>query len=327
MKVCPRCQKTYTDDNLNFCLEDGSVLNAVNTAPPPPTNPMAEPRPTQQPQSFSQPQQQQQPGWNVQPHGQQYSMQPAKKSSKAWIWVLLILGAIILVCGGGIIGAFVYVGNKASEVANAVANANFNSPRSNKNSNSTSTSNTSSSTSSRTSVEELSVEDWKVEDTKGVSVQSNDSELLVKNSDSRHYYLLVGSAEDKTVDADAVLTVRNVDNGDTTMGYGLVFHSMTIPLIQDYAFLIDSKKQRYRIVHHTPLDEKAVVNWTKSDAIKQGGAPNTLEAHDNSGTIDLYINGQKVNSIPNTYGYSQGVIGIYASSGIQIAFSGMQLRH
>ena len=25
MKICPRCQKTYADDNLNFCLEDGSV--------------------------------------------------------------------------------------------------------------------------------------------------------------------------------------------------------------------------------------------------------------------------------------------------------------
>ena len=26
MKICPRCQKTYTDDNLNFCLDDGVVL-------------------------------------------------------------------------------------------------------------------------------------------------------------------------------------------------------------------------------------------------------------------------------------------------------------
>src|SRR6476469_9979595 len=113
MKVCPRCQKTYTDDNLNFCLEDGSVLNSVNAAPPPPTSPISEPRQTASPQSFSQPQQQ---GWNVQPQ-QPYSMQPPKKSSKAWIWVLLILGAIIVVCGGGIIGAFVYVGSKAQEVA------------------------------------------------------------------------------------------------------------------------------------------------------------------------------------------------------------------
>src|ERR687889_1529679 len=119
MKVCPRCQKTYTDDNLNFCLEDGSVLNQASSAPPPPTSPINDPRQTAPAN--------QQPGWNVQQQGQQYAMQqPPKKSSKAWIWVLLIIGAIILVCGGGIIGAFFYVGNKASEAANLIVNANFN---------------------------------------------------------------------------------------------------------------------------------------------------------------------------------------------------------
>src|SRR5690242_9733925 len=99
MKVCPRCQKTYTDDNLNFCLEDGSVLNSVNAAPPPPTNPMSAPPPTQQQGGFQQPQPAQQQNWNVQPQ-QPYSMQPRKKSSKSWIWVLLILGVLVLLCGG-----------------------------------------------------------------------------------------------------------------------------------------------------------------------------------------------------------------------------------
>src|ERR1051325_7888928 len=117
MKVCPRCQKTYTDDNLNFCLEDGSVLNAMNAAPPPPTNPISEPRPTQQ-QGFQPPQQQ---NWNVQPQ-QQYSMQPAKKSSKTWIWVLLILGVLVVLCGG--VGTVVYfvsknVGEGLSNLSNA----------------------------------------------------------------------------------------------------------------------------------------------------------------------------------------------------------------
>jgi hypothetical protein len=26
MKICPNCRQTYTDDNLNFCLTDGSFL-------------------------------------------------------------------------------------------------------------------------------------------------------------------------------------------------------------------------------------------------------------------------------------------------------------
>lgn len=31
MKQCPRCQRTYTDANLNFCLEDGELLTAASS--------------------------------------------------------------------------------------------------------------------------------------------------------------------------------------------------------------------------------------------------------------------------------------------------------
>lgn len=31
MKQCPRCQHTYTDDQLNFCLEDGELLTSVSS--------------------------------------------------------------------------------------------------------------------------------------------------------------------------------------------------------------------------------------------------------------------------------------------------------
>ncbi|HEX9962808.1 MAG TPA: hypothetical protein VGB00_17890 [Pyrinomonadaceae bacterium] len=37
MKHCPRCQSTYTDDTLQFCLQDGAVL--VNASEAPATNP------------------------------------------------------------------------------------------------------------------------------------------------------------------------------------------------------------------------------------------------------------------------------------------------
>src|SRR4051812_26473087 len=106
MKICPRCQKTYSDDNLNFCLEDGSVLTSAPAAAiPPETLVMGEPRPTQpQPVVPSQPAAQ--PAWNTPPQQQNYSMQPPKKSSKAWIWVILILGAVVLLCGGGLVAAF-----------------------------------------------------------------------------------------------------------------------------------------------------------------------------------------------------------------------------
>lgn len=34
MKRCPTCQSTYTDDSLNFCLQDGTTLLRVEDAPP-----------------------------------------------------------------------------------------------------------------------------------------------------------------------------------------------------------------------------------------------------------------------------------------------------
>jgi hypothetical protein len=64
MKQCPRCKQTYSDDQLNFCLEDGELLTAFSQEPPParyredppPTLLMNEPRvtnPTNWPQTPS----------------------------------------------------------------------------------------------------------------------------------------------------------------------------------------------------------------------------------------------------------------------------------
>src|SRR5262245_35771259 len=110
MKICPTCRKTYTDESLNFCLEDGSVLTIAPTEAPPtvmmqqpaPTNPSPGivPPPQTSPSGFGQPQQQIQTSWNPQ---SQYTVQP-KKSSKTWLWVLGILGLVLLLCGGGFAG-------------------------------------------------------------------------------------------------------------------------------------------------------------------------------------------------------------------------------
>lgn len=60
MKQCPRCNKTYTDENLNFCLDDGELLLQMAPQPgaflddPPPTMIMNEARVTN-PVSWQQP--------------------------------------------------------------------------------------------------------------------------------------------------------------------------------------------------------------------------------------------------------------------------------
>lgn len=34
MKICPKCSQSYTDDTLNFCLNDGSMLTPAPAAEP-----------------------------------------------------------------------------------------------------------------------------------------------------------------------------------------------------------------------------------------------------------------------------------------------------
>ena len=37
MRVCPKCNESYTDENLNFCLADGELLLETETQDAPPT--------------------------------------------------------------------------------------------------------------------------------------------------------------------------------------------------------------------------------------------------------------------------------------------------
>lgn len=323
MKVCPRCQKTYQDDNLNFCLEDGSVLTQAAGQQMPETILLNEPRITAQPSQAPQ-QSGAQGGWNVPPQ-QQYSMQPQKKSSKTWLWVLLILGGLVLICGGGFIGMLAYIGSQADNITSNVTNTSTSSNKfSSKN---TSDSNTTTSTSDRTALTTIDLSEWIPDSAKFAAVEFTDGELFVQNHEKSFYYVLAGTDDQKSVGGDTRITVRNVDNIETNLGYGVVFHSNPTPLQQGYAFVIDAKRKRYRVVRHSPKNETAVVNWSRSDAIREGTASNTLEVRDGSAGIDLYINGTKVNSIKNTHGYPNGVVGIYASNALKIAFKDFEVRH
>ncbi len=324
MKICPRCQKTYADDNLNFCLEDGSVLSPTQGQPAQMAETMfvPPPRPTQpQPQMPSMPTGQ--PGWN-QPQ-QQYSMQQQpKKSSKTWVWVLLILGALVLLCGGGFVGFLFYVGSQVENVANSGNSGNRATVPGNRGT-TTSTSN-STSTSSRNDLETIDLSAWVKETSDFGNTEMSGDEFLMSAKKKGFYYVLVSPDEYTTEKADTRVTLRNVNSAAGSLGYGLIFHSNPQPLQQDYAFLIDTKRQKYRVVSHTPKNEKSVVTWTTSTAIKEGSEENVLEARDLADKIELYINGTMVTSIKNVYGYAGGVPGLYAGDGVKVAFKKLEIR-
>lgn len=321
MKICPRCQKTYPDDNLNFCLEDGTTLQQMAAAPPPPTVQMNQPitNPSQPVGG--------QPAWNM---PQQYGGQPAKKSSKAWVWVLLILGVVIVLCGGGF-GLLAYIGYKA-EQANSNQSAGSNTSTSNTRTSTanskTTTSNsvTSSTTSSRSEITNLNFDMFVQKFSIYGTTETDGDELTVKANSGIAYYVLAAPDDYPDEDADTRVTVRNTTGGPCARGYGLVFHSNPTPLQQGYAFLIDTKRQKYSVVHHEPGKEMSVVGWTSSSAIKGGTDENTLEIRDHDKTIDLYINDTKVNSISNVYGYTGGVPGLYVGQGVTVAFKDFQIK-
>src|SRR4030095_6123612 len=110
MKICPTCRKTYTDDGLNFCLDDGSVLTLTPTEAAP-TVVMQQPLPTSPGPGLTAPQRTNPGGFGSQEQVQarwdpqaQYSVQPKKKSSKTWLWVVGLLCLGLLLCGGGLVG-------------------------------------------------------------------------------------------------------------------------------------------------------------------------------------------------------------------------------
>jgi len=328
MKICPTCRKTYTDETLNFCLEDGSVLTIAPTEAPPtvmmqqpaPTNPSPGiiPPPQTSPSGFGQPQIQ--TSWNPQ---SQYTVQP-KKSSKTWLWVVGIIGLVVLLCGGGfagLVGLAIY----NAEPTNQAKTNNPTFPPSN-------SSNTRANTAppppsdGRTNLETVDLSRWVQDDATYGNTDYTGGELIMSAKKKGYYFVLVAPKTYTTEDANTRLTVRNIDDADSTMGYGLVFHSNPQPLQQGYAFLIDAKKKRYRVVRHVPQNETEVVKWTNSSAINDGDQANVLEVRDKNGTIELYINDQRITAISNTYGYKDGVPGVYSGDGVRAAFSKLEIR-
>lgn len=318
MKICPTCRRTYDDDGLNFCLEDGSVLTLASVDPAAPTIVMHQPSPTNPSPS---------PGgvqtsWNA-PETTRYAMQPKKRSSKTWLWVVGILGVLALVCGGGFVGFFVYVAS--------VANSNMNSNTSRTSTNSTWKTNTSNVNAASPSLsvpadaEEVDLADWVKEFSVWGTTEFRDGEFLMAAKEKGYYYVLVAPDDYETRGATTRVTVRNPDLADSSLGYGLIFHSDPTPLEKDYAFLIDSKRKRFRVVRHEPEKETTVTAWTNSNLINEGDAENVLEVRDKGEQIEMYINGQLATKITNKQGPTSGVPGLYAGDGARIAFKKLEL--
>ena len=304
MKICPTCRQTYTDDTLNFCLNDGTVLSVVNDSgndqqtvfmgQANPTNNRFGNQTNQLPQN---------------PIVAPQFTSPPRKKSRAWMWVVGVVGGVILlgVVGFlGLIGLALSLDNTNSSNANTVKNNNSNGTRN-----------------SGLLTDDFS--SWRRETNDIGSSDFKNGEFIVSSKLENFYYVLMTRNNDfVTSDATTSVTVKNVEDKFARYGFGLVVKANPGNSTR-YAYLIDTLKQSYRIVLHTDNKENTVVNWTKSAAIKTGTQANELKVEDKNGSMTFYINGQLITTVKDSTGLKSGVAGIYASGAVPIAFSNLQI--
>jgi predicted nucleic acid-binding Zn-ribbon protein len=308
MKSCTKCGKSFSDDTLNFCLECGSQLLPQTTQ-----NQNAatifinQPLPTEN------------VGFRDQKQNFIPSQTPAKPKSRAWIWILGIFGALAVFGGIVMIALIAFVSsisneniakqnsNKIKEIANLTKDNKVSDGRKD------------------VLIDDLSK--WTFSDsTIGKSVYEANA-LDMSSIDNRHYFMLsTPNTKSRTENATVKVSVRNSQNQSSEIGYGLLIHCDELkPGKKDYAFLIDSKNGRYRILRHKDTNETEIVRWTKSSAVIVGSEINDLEVSDSNGSMSFKINGQLVKTIKESDGNNNGIVGLYTGTGFAISFSNLEI--
>lgn len=306
MKICPTCRQTYDDDSLNFCLNDGTVLNRINDGADQQTVFMGQANPTNNRlQNQTRPQSN---NWGSAPPNNI----PQQKKSKAWLWIVGIVGGVILLGIIGFIGLIAIALNFDDSNKNSVSNktiSNSNSANSRVN--------------SGTQTDDFS--SWRREVNDIGSSDYKDSEFIASSKLENYYYVLMTRNQNFiTSDATTKVTVKNIDDKPARFGFGLVVKANTANSTR-YAFLIETVKQSYRIVLHTNNKESTVVNWTKSSAIRGGTQANELKVKDENGKMTFFINGQSITTVTDSTGFKNGLAGIYTSGAVPIAFSNLEI--
>ncbi|HEX8709573.1 MAG TPA: hypothetical protein VF723_15135 [Pyrinomonadaceae bacterium] len=356
MKRCPACQRTYTDNDLSFCLEDGTALvnagpgsespsgfdpnatlafNTARETNPPPVEiynpgPALPERPAPTP---SWGQQQQQPYAPAAP--------PARKTS-ATPWIIGAIAAVV-VLGIGIVVLLSIAGssndsnqNNSNRVVNQ-NNANRNSNSSVVNANNSNAVNTNgmANTSSSTSTEpaslsdDFSVQKWPT-GTAAYGSFYQDGEYHMKARPNLYVYMFpLNVAAYTTKDASVKVTARSVDGKSPEYGYGLIVHGKVDAKssLEGYGFLIyTGTSPMYEIVRFNGGEPTPIVKWTQSSVIRSGTYPNQIEVRTQGTQLSLYINGQSVKSITDTANFTEGYVGLYTSETNEVAFDDMEIE-
>ncbi|MCS6874794.1 MAG: hypothetical protein N2Z23_07280 [Pyrinomonadaceae bacterium] len=291
MKICPLCNRRY-EDEMNFCVYDRGALVSIDISSA----------------AFSS------DARTVgEPVGDSWKETGKKKGSKAWLWVLGVFAGVALICSGGFIvllgllASLPVEENNSSDFARELDTIDI---------------------SQYKKALKDSLIDWvPARSIEGTEVTYSNNELVMKGKKDFYYVLITQKSNFRTENALTRVVVRNVTGKETKHGFGILIHSdPKRPLQRDYAFLIDTSSQKFRVVRHRDGQEETLVPWSKSDAIKPGIAENLLEVVDENGNMKFYVNRKILTSYSDDVGIKKGVVGIYVSDDLPIAFSGLEIR-
>ncbi|MEP6923946.1 MAG: hypothetical protein ABI954_05755 [Pyrinomonadaceae bacterium] len=297
MKKCPVCNRAYNDPTLNFCLEDGATL-IVQTGGFGQT----------QPQNFV-----------------TASQMQGRKKSNPLVWIVGVLGVLIVIGGIGAVSliALIAAGGNNGNNGKRTINSNGGGYGTNfKVSNDASNS-------SLQKGENIDFTRWGERKTAMGETKLAGDEFQVSALKNGYYYVVIASSkfEDKylTNDATVKVTTHSVTGNSPSLGYGIIVNSDVDPLKSDYAFLIRSDNQTFRIVRHQSNEEETVTKWTFAPQIRTGTQTNQLEVRSADTKLAFYINGQLATSVTDENGSDQGIVGLYTSDTAPIGFSNLQV--
>ena len=338
MKRCPNCNRTYTDEALNFCLEDGTPLvgsaaernetlryGAPRDSNPPPTE-VYRPVPSsnQAPPPMANRAPHFQPQWSPMPIAQ------PRKSNAVW-WVLGGL-AVVVVLGIGVVVILLAIASINSQ-SNSNRIANTNTVNRNTNSNRLGNTNSRGNTNSASTLPSSFTDDFSEQKW---TVTSSDFGTLWYLNDEYHmrskektYVVMYGPSNDyNTENATVRVTARSVDGTSPASGYGLIVHGERSKdeKLEDYSFLIFSGPDpQYKVLMHKAGMETKLTDWTSSSVIRKGTSPNQLEVRIKGTQMSFYINGQYVTSVTDTANYKRGRAGLYTSDEHEVAFDDLEI--
>lgn len=323
MRKCPVCNRTYTDESLNFCLEDGATLVADTT-----------------PSNFGSPS-----GFNTQPPNTAQSWQPTvpqnfvnpapRKKSSPVLWILGILGVLAVVVGVGFFGLLVLIGlavdnqNENNSNASNIRSANTNGSSANRASTNGSNSKIQINNTTKTAKLDDDFTNWGKLDSEFGKADVTGGEYQVNSKKDNFYYVVVADSKvtDKfaTNNATTRVTARSVSGASPSLGYGLVVHSDPTPLKNDYAFVIRTgTTPAFRVIRHINNNETDLVKWTSASQIRTGTQSNELEVRSDGKQLQFYINGQYAASVTDS-SPGKGIVGIYMSDTKPVAFTDLKI--